>query len=140
MDEPRGVKEYKSDKELFSNFLDDIYHHFEPFFSSYANNKKNFGIQIINLALVFLSLYFVFDPILNKLSIGIEGDVKVAIQFLYLMVGIILVSTIKNNKIIKWQTLFKTEYIYTKKWCKRLIVVNILAFLGKNFIYDKSSK
>lgn len=133
--------QYDTDKEIFSDLMCSFDEYFKPIFDSCGICKRTFAMQIVNFVLFFMLLYLFLGGLLKKFTIGIEGSGAVGVRLFLLIVIVGSVSVFKKNKVLCWQTLFKTNFDLTVKFLKILISLNALFYFAREGYrkYEKRS-
>ena len=126
---------------MLSTFVISIDDYFKPIFDSYNKNKITFFLQVVNFLLVFILSNFTLDWMLKILTIGIKGSGILGMRILLLLIPILVLSAIKENVVLRWQTLFNMNRDYTKKWLKRFLILNIILYGAREYyVYAERNK
>lgn len=123
---------YSSDKDLFAELFAALLTHCDPFVKSYEIDKKAFALQTANLILIFVFLNYALHGLLSSITQQ-AGSASLGLNLLITIVLAWVLSALSANKVLKWQTLFEMNYQYTKKWLRRLIVLNVVGYWIKYF-------
>jgi hypothetical protein len=76
---------------------------------------------------------YVLDDVLDKFTEG-AGDISLSLNLLIIVVVAVFLSSIKELKVLKWQTLFKMDWSYSWCWFRRFVVFNLAGYWIKPFI------
>jgi hypothetical protein len=125
--------EYQTGKDVLSDFLDSFDDLFEPIYASFRRHKKNYILQIVNFVLFFILIKHLLGGLLGFIVKSINGGNIFGVSIFLLILLIIFVSVMQKNKVLKWQTLFKTEYSLTKKILAMLVAINIFVYYLKDY-------
>ena len=131
-----GKYKYNSHGEILFDLFDNFYDQFNPFFRSFATSKYTFILQTINLTLVFLFLKLLSDSFLTNLIGELDGSRVFSMEIFLLVLVVIFVSTLKSNKVLRWQTLFEMSQKMTKQYFKILSIAVIGVYLIKELLQE----
>lgn len=138
VDESKKYK-YDSDKQIFKELFVSFDDYFKPLFKSFGICKKTFILQVVNFVLVFTLIYLIFGNIFDKIISQINGSALYGMKLLLLLLVICVISAFQENRVLRWQTLFETTYILTKKYFYRILFIICCVYLGKE-LYGKRNQ
>lgn len=138
MSEEKMVYKYNTTVDIMRAVFVDFNTFFEPFFESYKKSKFTFFFQVVNLVLAFFIIKISLSSPLEKITPGLQGADRSSFQILFLLVFLIIISLLKENKILKWQTFFQMGRKLTLNFMTVLIYLSlIIYFVKEHFLSDK---
>ncbi|MFA6184495.1 MAG: hypothetical protein WC682_05385 [Parcubacteria group bacterium] len=126
---------YNDDKDIAKDVFCSFGNYLEPLYKSYQISKKTFILQVVNLVLVFILVNFLLDRFFALCLKSINGSAVVGLRILLSIVILSAVSAFKENKALRWQTLFDMGYELTKKWLFRFVFLVGALYLAKYSYY-----
>lgn len=135
---PKTVYSYSGDADIFNAILEDFAKTLKPVVDSFSEDKKTFSLQVVNFVLWFTFLTYIGGGVLDHFTKQ-WGNIAPTLNLIIVIAVAIGLSCFKENKNLRWESIFRTDWSYTKIWFVRLFFLNLIGYWVKYFYAQFSS-